>query len=62
MNVELAPPSLESIRAPIAGDMARVDDVIRRRLQSDVVLIRTVADYIIGSGGKRLRPSATQRR
>jgi octaprenyl-diphosphate synthase len=57
MNEPLLPVSLESIRAPIAGDMARVDDVIRRRLQSDVVLIRTVADYIIGSGGKRLRPA-----
>ena len=51
------PISLESIRAPIAGDMARVDDVIRRRLDSEVTLIRTIAEYIIGSGGKRLRPA-----
>ena len=57
MNEPLSPVSLESIRAPIAADMARVDEVIRRRLESHVVLIRTVADYIIGSGGKRLRPA-----
>jgi octaprenyl-diphosphate synthase len=53
----LAPASLEAIRAPIAGDLDQVDEVIRRRLDSEVVLIRTIADYIIGSGGKRLRPA-----
>ncbi|WP_287368940.1 polyprenyl synthetase family protein, partial [Thauera sp.] len=34
-----------------------VDAVIRNRLYSDVVLIRQVAEYIIHSGGKRLRPA-----
>jgi octaprenyl-diphosphate synthase len=53
----LAPASLEAIRAPIAGDLDQVDEVIRRRLDSEVVLIRTIAGYIIGSGGKRLRPA-----
>ncbi len=37
--------------------MQAVDEVIRRRLYSDVVLIRQVAEYIIHSGGKRLRPA-----
>ena len=41
----------------IADDLKQVDAVIRRRLDSEVVLIRQVADYIIGSGGKRLRPA-----
>ena len=50
-------PSLESIRDPIAADLLVVDDVIRRRLDSDVVLIRTISHYIVGSGGKRLRPA-----
>ena len=36
--------------------MASVDTLIRRRLASDVVLINQVAEYIIGAGGKRLRP------
>jgi octaprenyl-diphosphate synthase len=37
--------------------MRAVDALIRRRLDSDVVLIRQVAEYIIASGGKRLRPA-----
>jgi octaprenyl-diphosphate synthase len=53
----LAPASLESIRAPIAEDLREVDEVIRTRLDSDVVLIRTIAHYIVQSGGKRLRPA-----
>ncbi len=43
--------------APIAADMRALDEVIRRRLHSDVALIRQVAEYIIGAGGKRLRPA-----
>ena len=37
--------------------MAAVNAVIRTRLNSEVVLIRTIGDYIIGAGGKRLRPA-----
>lgn len=37
--------------------MQKVDAVIRHRLNSDVVLIRTIGDYIVNSGGKRLRPA-----
>ena len=50
-------PSLEAVRAPIEQDLGKVDEVIRRRLDSGVVLIRTIANYIIASGGKRLRPA-----
>jgi len=39
-----------------ASDMAAVDQLIRDSLDSNVVLIRQIAEYIIGSGGKRLRP------
>src|SRR5690606_28402034 len=39
-----------------APEMAAMDALIRRRLASDVVLINQVAEYIIGAGGKRLRP------
>jgi len=49
--------SLPTLFAPIADDMQRVDAVIRARLDSDVPLIRTIADYIIGAGGKRMRPA-----
>ena len=51
------PPDLKSVLEPIAADMREVDAVIRARLDSDVALINTVADYIIGAGGKRLRPA-----
>lgn len=37
--------------------MNAVDAVIRRSLHSEVVLINQVADYIVNSGGKRLRPA-----
>lgn len=48
---------LARILAPVADDMRAVDRLIRERLSSDVALINTVADYIIGAGGKRLRPA-----
>ncbi|MGH8076033.1 MAG: polyprenyl synthetase family protein [Lysobacter sp.] len=49
-------PDLASIQALARDDMAAVDRLIRRRLASDVVLINQVAEYIVGAGGKRLRP------
>ena len=45
-----------AVRALAAADMQRVDTLIRHRLSSDVVLINQIADHIIASGGKRLRP------
>jgi octaprenyl-diphosphate synthase len=51
------PVSLDPIRALVARDMEAVDALIRRRLDSDVVLVRQVAEYIVSSGGKRLRPA-----
>jgi len=40
----------------LAADLAEVDRVIRARLSSEVVLINSISDYIIGAGGKRMRP------
>lgn len=37
--------------------MLEVDAVIRRFLHSEVALVNQIADYIINSGGKRLRPA-----
>jgi octaprenyl-diphosphate synthase len=37
--------------------MAAVDQVIRTRLHSEVALVSQVGEYIISSGGKRLRPT-----
>lgn len=44
-------------QALLVDDMAEVDRVIRARLHSEVVLVRQVSEYIIHSGGKRLRPA-----
>lgn len=49
-------PDLNAIQSLARQDMAAVDALIRRRLSSDVVLINQVSEYIIGAGGKRLRP------
>jgi len=49
-------PDLATIQALARDDMAAVDALIRHRLASDVVLINQVAEYIVGAGGKRLRP------
>ena len=48
---------LEQLYNLIGPDMKAVDAVIRERLHSEVVLVRQVAEYIIQSGGKRLRPA-----
>jgi octaprenyl-diphosphate synthase len=48
--------SFESVKALVADDLKEVDRVIRERLASDVVLVNQVAEYIVSSGGKRLRP------
>jgi len=40
----------------MAPDMKQVDEVIQRRLASDVVMINQIAHYIISAGGKRIRP------
>jgi octaprenyl-diphosphate synthase len=37
--------------------MEQVNRVIRKRLASEVVLINQISEYIIGAGGKRLRPA-----
>ena len=41
---------------PMAAEMQAVDEVIRRRLTSEVALVDQIANYIIGAGGKRIRP------
>lgn len=43
----------------LAADLARVNTVINRAVQSEVALISQIGTYIIGAGGKRLRPVIT---
>ncbi|MCP4042287.1 MAG: octaprenyl diphosphate synthase [Gammaproteobacteria bacterium] len=47
---------IQETQALVSNDMRAVDSLIRERLQSDVVLVNQLGNYIINSGGKRLRP------
>jgi octaprenyl-diphosphate synthase len=47
---------IQDIQQLAAPDMAAIDTVIRTQLHSEIVLINQVSEYIIGGGGKRLRP------
>ncbi len=48
---------MEVFRTLIKADLDAVEQIIRDRLASEVPLIRQVAEYLVSSGGKRLRPA-----
>ena len=56
-DARAAPHDLQDVLRPVAADIDAVDRMIRTRLDSDVALINTIADYIVAAGGKRLRPA-----
>ena len=47
---------LDAIRAELGDDWPAVNQLIVRKLESDVALVNSVSRYIVNSGGKRLRP------
>lgn len=49
-------PGITQIQQLAAAEMAAVNQLIRRRLGSDVLLINQISGHIIAAGGKRLRP------
>ena len=50
-------PSLSSsLYKPVKADFASVNRLIIERLSSDVELVENIGNYIVDSGGKRLRP------
>lgn len=51
-----SPATLNEVMHLSATDRRAVDELIRRRLRSDVLLVNQIAEYIISAGGKRLRP------
>jgi octaprenyl-diphosphate synthase len=51
--------SLEAVRNLVGSEWAAVNREIQDRLRSDVALVNSVAHYIVGGGGKRLRPLIT---
>ncbi len=56
---EKAAPSLDPLVRLVAQDMERVNGTILSRTGSDVTMIPEVANHLISSGGKRLRPVLT---
>jgi octaprenyl-diphosphate synthase len=48
---------IENLKQLLAADMAAVDQVVRTRLRSEVLLVNQIGEYIVNSGGKRLRPA-----
>jgi octaprenyl-diphosphate synthase len=46
----------KAISDMMADDMAAIDELIIKRLSSDVALVNQLSYYIINAGGKRLRP------
>jgi octaprenyl-diphosphate synthase len=54
-----AGPTLEAVAALMGNDLRIVNDIIHKRMQSEVGLIPTLAGHLINSGGKRLRPMLT---
>jgi octaprenyl-diphosphate synthase len=53
------PASIERLVTLAAADMERVNTTILSRTGSDVTMIPEVANHLISSGGKRLRPMLT---
>ena len=51
-----APIDFESIKSLTESEAKAVDQLIIDELSSDVILINQMAHYIVGNGGKRLRP------
>jgi octaprenyl-diphosphate synthase len=56
-STAISSPNAANVLEPIAEDMQQVNRVIRQRLASEVMLINQISEYIIGAGGKRLRPA-----
>ena len=52
-------PSISTLVDLVAPDMERVNQMILSRTGSDVTMIPEVANHLISSGGKRLRPMLT---
>ncbi len=49
--------SLDAIRNLIKEDMEAVNELILKSLYSDVALVSELGNYLINSGGKRIRPA-----
>ncbi len=56
---EAPEPSIERLSSLVRSDLQKVNELILSRTGSDVTMIPEVANHLISSGGKRLRPMLT---
>lgn len=49
--------NLSDILSIISGDLENVEKRIEQEIQSDIPLVTEISSHLLGSGGKRLRPS-----
>ncbi|WP_292579382.1 polyprenyl synthetase family protein, partial [Mesorhizobium sp.] len=61
LNIEgkREPASIKDLIDLTAADMGRVNELILSKAGSDVEMIPEIANHLISSGGKRLRPMLT---
>lgn len=50
-------PSVERILALVSDKLSATEELLHRKVSSDVPFIHNAADYIFDSGGKRMRPA-----
>jgi octaprenyl-diphosphate synthase len=50
---------LDRLATHLQGDLAKVNEIILDRMQSDIPLIPQLAGHLIAAGGKRIRPLLT---
>lgn len=48
--------TLEAVNDLVQQDLKQIHQLLQEWLQTDILLVHTLADHIIASGGKRLRP------
>jgi octaprenyl-diphosphate synthase len=53
----IIPPTLHALYAPVASDMERVEDLLRRELSNDNPFVDQLVKHGFRLGGKRLRPA-----
>ena len=52
-----SPAGLEQILHPVSSDVENLESKIISDIKTDIPLLNNVNEHIIGSGGKRLRPT-----
>ena len=56
-NYSPPPAGLEQILQPVSSDIEDLESQIISDIKTDISLLNNVTEHIIGSGGKRLRPT-----